>query len=538
MSGNDVPSYDEFAVGWICALPLEMTAAKAVLDEEYPSLHLPKQHHNTYVLGRISGHKVVITCLPFGIYGTTSATAVVEQMLFTFRSIRFGLMVGIGGGVPSAVDVRLGDVVVSKPTAGLPGVIQYDYGKTVASGRFEQTGTLNKPPIVLLSALSSLEADRLAGGSDIGTYEKIIADSLRAAKDPSVFRYPGAEHDWLFDASYDHDPRFASCAECDPERRVRRKPRRSCTPVVHYGNIASGNQVMKHGLTRDRIAQTTQGILCFEMEAAGIMDYLPCLVIRGICDYSDSHKKKEWQGFAALTAAAYAKLLLSKIPVHRSEASTLIQAPGSKNSSDSFDVRFDTIEMPQAAISVGREAELAMITKSLLSDRFRGIVTLYGMGGIGKTELSIMYIMRHRQKYSSVFWIDGSSLDKLYSSYTQAAMRIIHDHPGDQSLRKALKEGDQIQLVGSVNEWLSRPSNNRWLLIYDGFDLPMVEGFDKAEIMKMRLPPSKQGHIIITMRSYDIGIGDQIQVRKLAAIDDGLDLLTHVCGRPNLRDGK
>lgn len=333
MSGNDIPSYDEFAVGWICALPLEMTAAKAVLDEEYPSLHLPEQHHNTYVLGRISGHKVVITCLPFGIYGTTSATAVVEQMLFTFRSIRFGLMVGIGGGVPSAVDVRLGDVVVSKPTAGLPGVIQYDYGKTVASGRFEQTGTLNKPPIVLLSALSSLEADRLAGGSDIGTYEKIIADSLRAAKDPSVFRYPGAEHDWLFDASYDHDPRFASCAECDPERRVRRKPRRSCTPVVHYGNIASGNQVMKHGLTRDRIAQTTQGILCFEMEAAGIMDYLPCLVIRGICDYSDSHKKKEWQGFAALTAAAYAKLLLSKIPVHRSEASTLIQAPGSKNSS-------------------------------------------------------------------------------------------------------------------------------------------------------------------------------------------------------------
>jgi hypothetical protein len=71
---------------------------------------------------------------------------------------------------------------------------------------------------------------------------------------------------------------------------------------------------MKHGRTRYRVANGT-GILCFEMEAASLMDQVPCLVMRGICDYSDSHKMKEWQGYAAATAAAYTKELLSVVPM-------------------------------------------------------------------------------------------------------------------------------------------------------------------------------------------------------------------------------
>ena len=66
---------------------------------------------------------------------------------------------------------------------------------------------------------------------------------------------------------------------------------------------------MKHGITRDRLAEQ-EDIICFEMEAAGLMDNFPCLVIRGICDYADSHKNKIWQQYAAAVAAAYAKALL------------------------------------------------------------------------------------------------------------------------------------------------------------------------------------------------------------------------------------
>jgi nucleoside phosphorylase len=84
--------------------------------------------------------------------------------------------------------------------------------------------------------------------------------------------------------------------------------------VVHYGTIASGNQVVKNAAKRDRVSAQLGGVLCFEMEAAGLMNSFPCLVIRGICDYADSHKNYQWQAYAAGTAAAYAKELLSVIP--------------------------------------------------------------------------------------------------------------------------------------------------------------------------------------------------------------------------------
>lgn len=82
--------------------------------------------------------------------------------------------------------------------------------------------------------------------------------------------------------------------------------------MSNSGNIASGDAVVKDGPTRDRIARE-EGILCFEMEATGLMDTFPCVVIRGVCDYADSHKNKQWQPYAAATAACYAKELLGEV---------------------------------------------------------------------------------------------------------------------------------------------------------------------------------------------------------------------------------
>ncbi|BCS00624.1 uncharacterized protein AKAW2_50965A [Aspergillus luchuensis] len=130
----------------------------------------------------------------------------------------------------------------------------------------------------------------------------------------SVYSDSGVEHDILFASDYDHDTlRDGSfCDGCDRSKLVQRQPRLSTAPRIHYGLIASGNRVMRDGKTRDKL-RDGHDILCFEMEAAGIVDSFPCLVIRGICDYSDSHKNKAWQGYAAATAAAYAKELLSVI---------------------------------------------------------------------------------------------------------------------------------------------------------------------------------------------------------------------------------
>ena len=88
-----------------------------------------------------------------------------------------------------------------------------------------------------------------------------------------------------------------------------RHPRDDTEPRIFYGNIASGNQVIKHGATRERL-QKDLDVLCFEMEAAGLISDFPCLVIRGICDYSDSHKNKNWQKYAAAIAAAFTKEFL------------------------------------------------------------------------------------------------------------------------------------------------------------------------------------------------------------------------------------
>ena len=81
-------------------------------------------------------------------------------------------------------------------------------------------------------------------------------------------------------------------------------------PVVFYGLIASGNRVMKDAIERDEISKSSGGAICFEMEAAGLMNDFRCIVIRGISDYSDSHKNDEWNAHAAAVAAGFAKEIL------------------------------------------------------------------------------------------------------------------------------------------------------------------------------------------------------------------------------------
>jgi nucleoside phosphorylase len=304
--------HEDYTIGWISALPLENAAARGMLDVEHPNLHY--QHDsNQYTLGKIGHHNVVLACLPMGRYGTTAAAVVAKEMLRTFPSVRLGLMVGIGGGVPKLPehDIRLGDVVVGKPTDTHGGVIQYDLGKATQDGKFRRVGVLNSAPPFLLTAVSDLESKHIQKGHEILKYV-----SQMIAKNPAMqhqYDYQGTEHDRLFKASYAHGA-GSTCAECDTNQLLHRELARQ-SPKIHYGLIASGNQVIKDAETRDllraRLRDEEVGeILCFEMEAAGLLNDFPCLVIRGICDYADSHKNKDWQHRAAATAAAYAKELL------------------------------------------------------------------------------------------------------------------------------------------------------------------------------------------------------------------------------------
>ena len=310
-------SYRDYTIGWICAVEPELIAARAMLDETHDKkLPVVDGDSNNYIFGRVGTHNVVVASLPSGNYGTNSAASVACQMKRTFRWLRFGLLVGIGGGVPrftadDPADIRLGDVVVSNPTYHTGGVVQYDRGRTnEGEQRPERTGVLNKPPESLLTAVMGLKASHRFKHHPLKDHlVQMIRQHSSLAPE---YTYQGQDNDILFEAGYKHQGRGSSCAECLKSQSIERPQRQSTYPRIHYGTIASGNQVVKDSVTRD-YWRDEEGVLCFEMEAAGLMDSFPCLVIRGICGYADSHMNMRWQPYAAASAAAYAKDLLLEI---------------------------------------------------------------------------------------------------------------------------------------------------------------------------------------------------------------------------------
>jgi nucleoside phosphorylase len=288
---------------------VELAAVEGMLDEIDEGLP-SNRDTNAYTLGRMGVHNVVVAVMPA--IGNNRAAVVATQLLNDFPSIRFGLLVGIGGGIPGEDDddIRLGDVVVSKPTSTFGGVVQYDMGKAIEGGKFQRTGSLNKPPDVLSANVHRLQARQARLGSQI---PKFLSEMLQKyPKMAAKYVYQGADNDLLFESTYPHQ-QGPTCKHCDRTKSVDREDRSDTDPQIHYGTIGSGNVVIKDAAKRDQLRKDLQ-VLCVEMEAAGLMDDFPCLVIRGICDYADSHKNKRWQPYAAATAAAYAKELLSIIP--------------------------------------------------------------------------------------------------------------------------------------------------------------------------------------------------------------------------------
>jgi nucleoside phosphorylase/tetratricopeptide (TPR) repeat protein len=476
---------DDYTIAWVCALPLEAAAARAMLEK----IHSPPQQitdPNAYEFGELNGHHIVIAYLPNGAYGTVSAAAVVSRMCLTFPRLQFGLMVGIGGGVPSKRNnIRLGDIVVSKPGGKHGGVIQYDYGKAVQGGQFEPTGILNQPPQVLLTHMSQLEAKQITGGED--SISKIVGAVLE--QNPNMverFSAPGQHTDFLFDSSYRHADKDSDCEKCDKERLVKRQPRDTRTPYIHYGLIASGDQVMKDSETRDRLARQ-HGILCFEMEAAGLMNELPTLVIRGICDYCDSHKQKQWQGYAALTAAAYTKLLLSAIPVCRASPSLLENKP-----------RHWVVSLPRNPKFVGRQDEMRKLEELLTMRDGPRRVAITGLGGVGKTQvaLEVAYRIRDRDKECSVLWVPCTSHALIEQTFLRFAEIL-----GLQGVKPAdVKE--------QIKTYLSSERAGKWLLVFDNADDTemWLSANDTAPALEDFLPQSEQGYILFTTRNRKLAM--------------------------------
>jgi nucleoside phosphorylase len=219
-------------------------------------------------------------------------------MRMTFPNLRFGLLVGIGGGVLVKTNngmIRLSDVVVSKPASEHSGAIQYDYRK-VETGHFRCTGALAPPLAVLLNAVQDLAAQRARMRKD-PIVENIKRMDIKI-QGLRKYKCPGTAHDHLYRPDYIHLDLGVSCDECrcDTAQRVQRAINNEDDDdlyiVVHRGTIASSELVIKNGDLRDELAKQ-HSILCFEMEAAGALANFPYIVIHRISDYYNSYKNNQ-----------------------------------------------------------------------------------------------------------------------------------------------------------------------------------------------------------------------------------------------------
>lgn len=313
----------------------------AMLDELHDPLPMPEYDKNIYTLGSIGKHNVVIACPPVG----TAAPDVIS-MTNIFREIKFNLLVGVGSSI--LPDVRLGDVVVGT----LEGQDFKEAMLKLHSAEAENSVPIEiwvaPPSQLLFAALKEIKAEHESSGSRIPEYlERLKRDSPGLA---SRYLRHDSLMDLLFKADYSHvTPDFASlglipseendCRFCDKTMTVKRKPREM---RVHYGLIASANQEIKSAPFRDRLCRNLGGkVLCIEMEIARMKilfrkhllfrKHVPCLIIRGICDYADSHKNKDWRDHAAIMAAAYTKDLLQYVPPGDADRRPSVNAPSKAN---------------------------------------------------------------------------------------------------------------------------------------------------------------------------------------------------------------
>jgi hypothetical protein len=189
---------------------------------------------------------------------------------------------------------------------------------------------------------------------------------------------------------------------------------------------------------------------------------------------------------------------------------------------------------------VAREDELSKIHKTLKGDGSRQAVVLYGLGGIGKTQLSIAYAKRHKDDYSAIFWLNIKDKDSLKQSFAKLAKQILREHPSAIRFSSVDTNQNLDKVVNSVKSWLSLPNNTRWLMIYNNYNNPKLSGRTDPAAVDIRkfLPESYQGSIIVTTRSSEVIIGHPIKIQKLGNVDNSLAILLNASRRQGLITGK
>jgi hypothetical protein len=178
--------------------------------------------------------------------------------------------------------------------------------------------------------------------------------------------------------------------------------------------------------------------------------------------------------------------------------------------------------------------------KTLSSDGSRRTVVLHGLGGIGKTQLTVAYAKRHKDSYSAIFWLNIKDEYSLKQSFASVARQILREYPLASRLSSVDLKENIDEVIDAVKSWLSLPNNTRWLMIYDNYDNPKLPGSTDPAALDVRkfLPEAYQGSVIITTRSSQVKIGHRIRITKLQNVRDSLEILSNTSSREGLINGE
>ncbi|CRK14677.1 hypothetical protein BN1708_011202 [Verticillium longisporum] len=213
--------------------------------------------------------------------------------------------------------------------------------------------------------------------------------------------------------------------------------------------------------------------------------------------------------------------------------------------------------LPERSHFVAREEELARMYQALGNKPGRRTVVVHGLGGMGKTQLAIAYMRQHRNLYTASIWLNARDQTSLHQGFRNVAVRILQEYPDLGYMANAASDKNGNASL-AVKRWLNESKNDRWLLIYDNYDHPVMEGVtddvplgevggssrpnetDQAAPegydIRQFLPDTDHGAIIVTTRSSAVQIGELLQLQKLHDIGDSLRILEATSNRKGVQD--
>jgi tetratricopeptide (TPR) repeat protein/nucleoside phosphorylase len=550
MSDEPPSQREDFEIAIVCALPLEFSAVSLVFDQFWDKqgdrYGKAVGDTNSYRTGRIGKYNVVLALLPH--MGKSNAAVAITSLRSSYTRLRLALLVGICGGVPrtgSGDEILLGDVIISRT------VVQYDFGRQYPD-RFVRKETLDdnlaKPNKDIRSLLALLEDTFVK--EDLEERTAFFLDKLQETDSQSAVRdasrrkrqakygYPGAAEDKLFQPSYRHkhhilptcickqchersDPVCdealdASCDDlgCDGRFLVLREglaekrgleqdnDKAAQAPAIFIGRVASGDMVMKSGEDRDRIAEK-EGVIAFEMEGAGIWEEVPCLVVKGVCDYSDCHKNEKWQNFAAATAASATKAILERYVQTDKTRERLV--------GEASPQRHWIVPFGRNKDFVGRESILAQLLERIppgVDEDDCQRTAIEGLGGVGKTQIALEAAFRVRDEHQdhSVFWVPAVDATSFENAYREI---------GRQLKVEGIDE-DKADVRSLVKTALGHERAGSWLLIVDNADdIELLFGNTETMALCDYLPFSRKGSILFTTRNHEAVVRLDIPERNV-----------------------